>query len=194
MPMISDSRLDPAAFHTFAYGSNMAIGRLRRRTPSARLVGVGLLRGHSLLWHKRGMDGSGKCDARFTGNPADHVWGAVFAIDPAECAALDRAEHLGVGYRLRPVTVQLSHAWMDAWIYEAIQVDPHLLPYHWYKSYVLRGAMELRLPRAYRAGIEAFPSCPDPDPQRAALHRRSLEGWRSGARCPGGHDLLSAGR
>jgi hypothetical protein len=171
MPINPGRSGDPDIFHTFAYGSNMAIDRLRRRTPSARLVGVGVVRGHSLRWHKRGMDGSGKCDACFTANPADQVWGAVFAIAAAERPVLDRAEHLGVGYRLRQVKVQLGDGSMQAWLYEAILVDPRLRPFHWYKSYVLRGAVELRLPRAYRARIEAVPSRADPDPAREALHR-----------------------
>lgn len=47
----------------FAYGSNMLTERLIARTPSARPVGTSLLPGHRLTFHKRGRDGSGKCDA-----------------------------------------------------------------------------------------------------------------------------------
>ena len=47
----------------FAYGSNLHPERLRERVPSAESLGVARLEAHVLRFHKRGRDGSGKCDA-----------------------------------------------------------------------------------------------------------------------------------
>src|SRR5438552_200988 len=60
----------------FAYGSNMAIERLKARVPSAELVCIADLAGHQLKFHKRSKrDQSGKCDAAYTGSPQDKVTG-----------------------------------------------------------------------------------------------------------------------
>ena len=47
----------------FAYGSNMSQRRLQARVPSATFLGIGILLGHALAFHKISKkDGSGKCD------------------------------------------------------------------------------------------------------------------------------------
>ena len=68
----------------FAYGPNLCIERLRARTPSARVALVGTLAGHSLRWHKKSRDGSGKCDAFATESGCDVVWGVVYELTRAE--------------------------------------------------------------------------------------------------------------
>ena len=52
----------------FAYGSNLHPTRLGDRAPSVELVGTAVLEGHALRFHKRGADGSGKCNALATGS------------------------------------------------------------------------------------------------------------------------------
>lgn len=64
-------------FLYFAYGSNMLFRRLKARTPSARLVGVGHVLGYRLVFDKVSKDGSGKCDIERTGVNADMVYGAL---------------------------------------------------------------------------------------------------------------------
>ena len=113
-------------FDVYSYGSNMAIDRLRSRAPSARLLGAGWLQAHSLRWHKRGRDGSGKCDALFTGKPEDILWGAVFRIKACDRLSLDQAEHLGIGYQIRIVEVNLAEGPRKALMYAAIQIQPKL--------------------------------------------------------------------
>ena len=84
--------------HIFSYGSNLLLARLTARVPSARFIARGELTGHTLRWHKAGRDGSGKCDAFFTGDPADRLWGGVFEIASADKHLLDAIEGLGSGY------------------------------------------------------------------------------------------------
>ena len=145
-----------ASYRYFAYGSNLSTARLRERAPSARPLGVGRLPRHALRWHKRGRDGSGKCDAAFTGCPADEVWGVLFTIDCAEKPRLDAAEGLGIGYVEKVVQVLTTTGRMDARTYQAKpdQVDAALRPFEWYWRHVLHGAREHGLPAAYVAAIE----------------------------------------
>jgi hypothetical protein len=76
----------------FAYGSNMCTQRLRGVAPSAKPVAVARLAAHELRFDKRSTDGSGKCDAFATNNPANSVLGVVFEIDPEDRVRLERHE------------------------------------------------------------------------------------------------------
>jgi len=59
-----------------AYGSILHPLRLGERISSAQLCGVTTLRGYRLAWHKRGADGSGKCDLVRTNREQDRAHGA----------------------------------------------------------------------------------------------------------------------
>ncbi len=66
---------------TFGYGSNMCLGRMRCRVPSACPVVVAELGGYELVFRKRSDDRSAKGYAKWTGKPADRVLGVVFEVD-----------------------------------------------------------------------------------------------------------------
>ena len=152
----------------FAYGSNMAVERLRARVPSARLVGTATLAGHALRFDKPGsMDGTAKCDAACTGNAADKVLGALYSIDAGELALLDGFEGIGHGYERKIVAVVSgSNETIRAEIYVAMHIGADLRPLDWYKEHVLRGARALQLPLAYIATIEATAADIDADAER----------------------------
>jgi gamma-glutamylcyclotransferase (GGCT)/AIG2-like uncharacterized protein YtfP len=149
-------------YRYFAYGSNMSTERLRGRTPSARPLGRASLAGHILRWHKLGRDGTGKCDAAYTGKRSDTVWGVLFEIDRAEKAALDRVEGLGIGYDEAEVQVVLAGACCSARTYRAKpgRTDAALKPRQWYKDHVLRGAREHELPVWYIEHLEGLAAIP----------------------------------
>lgn len=152
----------------FAYGSNMSRPRLEARVPSARFVTTARLDGHRLTFHKVGADGSGKCDAYATGDPAHCVLGVVFDIAAAEKRALDRIEGLGVGYVEKVVRLlDADGANIEAFLYSAIHIDATLQPFGWYKAHVLAGARTHGLPADYVRWIESVPACDDPDLERA---------------------------
>lgn len=159
----------------FAYGSNMLSLRLAERIPSAEPVGTAVLGAHVLRFHKSGRDGSAKCDIHYTGMDSDCVHGVVFEIAPRHESALDDAEDVGRGYGRKRVTVNTAGHQVRAFTYYALQIDPALQPFHWYKDLVLAGAKEHGLPRAYIDRIQCVPSCPDSDWQRQEIHELILK-------------------
>lgn len=154
----------------FAYGSNMAIERLRARVSSVELVAVASLDGHVLRFHKPSKkDGSGKCDAAYTGNLQDSVLGALYLIQTNQLPELDRFEGRGYGYERKTVSVRsLSGSSHSAETYVGTNFDSSLRPLDWYKEHVLRGARAIGLPSSYIASIEAVVADIDGDEQRRA--------------------------
>lgn len=156
----------------FAYGSNMAFERLRARVPGADPVSAGLLRGHSLRFHKSGRDGSAKCDAFATDAGEDWLYGLLWRIERGSRDRLDRAEGLGMGYEIRDVEIELTSGQVfEAFTYCATLIDPRLHPFDWYLEHVIRGARQANLPPGYIEALLRQPCIPDPDTERAALER-----------------------
>jgi len=162
----------------FAYGSNLHPRRLAARVASAVALGSAALEGHLLRFHKRGRDGSGKCDAAWTGRSGDVVLGALYRLDAPDVVTLGRIEGVGHGYDACDVRVRVGTAEIDAFTYraEAAHVDPTLVPWDWYKALVLAGARHHRFGDAYVGAIEAVASRADPDVGRAAEHAALLAG------------------
>lgn len=162
----------------FAYGSNLCIERLRARTPSAMVLDTAMLDGHTLRWHKKSRDGSGKCNAFATGSLEDHVWGVVYELTPRDKAALDVFEGLGEDYFEKLVRVRAaSGAAIEAVAYVAnpLLLDETVRPYRWYKGYVVTGARQHGFPDAYRAALEAIEEHDDEDAERHAREWQVLE-------------------
>lgn len=136
----------------FAYGSNLSQARLRARAASARRIGTYYLPEHDLRFHKRGTDGSGKCDAYYTGSEADRVYGSLFTLTLADKSALDAVEGLGAGYNEKTVTIHADSAQSEqAVTYVATDIRENLQPYSWYWHHVSVGAHEAALPDGYIA-------------------------------------------
>ena len=125
--------------------------RAKDRAPTATVVAVGRLSGHALRFHKRGRDGSGKCDAFETGDASHHVWGVVYDITARDERRLDRVEGLGVGYdkRVVDVTAGTERLRCVTYLARASHIEPRLLPLTWYVDWVVDGAVEHELPAAY---------------------------------------------
>lgn len=162
----------------FAYGSNMSTARLRERMPSCQPLGTATLPGHSLRFHKRSIDGSGKCNAFRRGN--DHyVVGVLFRFDPAEHDKLDEAEGVGRGYEHAMVTVineEGRRRKVLTYVATPSHIDDRLQPYGWYKEFVLSGAEEHGLPTEYVAEhIRAVEGIEDPNKKRDEKQRAILK-------------------
>jgi len=156
----------------FAYGSNMSISRLRKRVPSAAVIGTFNLASHDLRFHKVSKDGSGKCDAFQTNNETDYIVGVLFEIDEKEKRALDRAEGLGYGYDEKLVTVENGEGFShEAVTYYATKTNENLKPYSWYLNHVVVGAMEADISSDYLEKIRGIETINDPDQAREAKER-----------------------
>jgi len=151
----------------FAYGSNMSSKRMKARVPFAGVIGVGVLRGHRLVFHKVSHDGSGKCDV--IESDSDDVMGVLYEINEVEKLALDSVEGLDHGYKEKAIKVELtSGEVMSAVTYFATNTDPLLRPYTWYLRHVLEGARKANFPSEYTSMIEAMSAIEDPDKLREA--------------------------
>ncbi|TNF35418.1 MAG: gamma-glutamylcyclotransferase, partial [Gammaproteobacteria bacterium] len=84
--------------------------RLGERVPSCEPLSLASIAGYQLRFHKRGQDGSAKCNLFYTGNSQDRVYGVVFRMLSRERKRLDEAEGLGKGYNIHQVTVQAAAA------------------------------------------------------------------------------------
>ena len=146
--------------------------------PGCVPIGTAHIVGRTLRFHKRGADGSGKCDAHFTGKPEDDVVGVLYRIPQSEKPTLDRFEGLGKGYFSELVSVvcdrRLLHN-VATYVADVAAIDKGLRPYQWYKDFVVLGAQEHGLPGTY---VEKFISSTvalgDPDPARAKLRSSEL--------------------
>jgi len=161
-------------FLYFAYGSNMLTRRLRKRTPSAVVIGTGFVGGHRLTFDKVSTDGSGKCNIESTNDPADRVYGVLFSIEMSEAQNLDEAEGLGSGYQKSGVHVVSPTGARMAVTYIADNTNPLLLPYDWYKDFVVRGAIEHKLPAPYVRRLQTTDSQRDLNEKRRARNEAVL--------------------
>lgn len=161
-----------------AYGSNLHPVRLRERVPSCELLGPVPLAGYRLVFHKTGMDGSGKCDLSETGSPGDLAWGVLYRIDDRDKPALDAAE--GPGYACCRLPVMFEGKRIEAMTYLARseRQDPAMVPYNWYRELVLLGARLHDFPDDYIAYIQQVPVSDDVDPQRDRRHRELIAAMR----------------
>ena len=151
----------------FAYGSNMSYARIRARVPHVEKIGAYRLVEHTLRFHMPSKDGSGKCDAFFTGNEEDFVLGVVYDIDEQSKAILDDIEGLGTSYLEKEVQlISLSGEPLTARTYYANQINKRLKPYFWYRYHVLTGARESAMPEEYIQHLEQLACMMDPDRQR----------------------------
>ncbi len=142
----------------------MSTPRLTARVPSARAVCSARLENHRLIFHKKGRDGSAKCDVEESAGGESCVYGVVYRILAVEKALLDAHEGLGRGYAEKSVTLSSRTVnSFSAVTYFATHIDASLKPYHWYKEHVFRGAREHDLPPEYVQAIQAVDSIPDPD-------------------------------
>lgn len=155
----------------FAYGSNMLRERLchPRRVPGAKRLQSGYVVGRALAFHKRSIDGSGKCDIPRSANPAERVYGVVYLVPDEQIPPLDAAEDIGSGYLRKPIEIFSETAppiTAEAYIAQQSFIDPGRSPYDWYKNLVLLGARQNGFPKAILEFIERVPAIPDPKPNR----------------------------
>ena len=145
----------------FAYGSNLHPVRLRERVPSAALVGIARQSQYELRFHKKGADGSGKCN--MCESLSAYVYGAIYELDSDHKKYLDRAEGKGKGYIDKDIIVVHGKDEYACFTYLAQPnyILANLAPYSWYKALVTIGASYLGFPAEYLSNIESVVTVED---------------------------------
>lgn len=157
--------------HYAAYGSNLHPLRLRERIESAQFITRDFLPDWELGFHKRSKDGSGKCNI-VPGHAGVHV--AVFDISIEDKIALDEIEGVGAGYlHLDLVLPDIGSC--ATYVAAGTHIDNTLSPYDWYRELVILGALAHGFPDDYIRAISATRCCEDPDAERRARNRRTIE-------------------
>lgn len=151
-------------YYNFAYGSNMAVARLRARLPDVERVTVARLDDWRLTFRMLGHDGSSKCDIE----PAqgERVFGVVYALTQQEKHILDAIE--GERYDCVDIVVSTQDGRrFNAFAYVANTHDDNLKPYPWYLNHVIQGAQEADVPEVYLSMIKNTMVQEDSDVARA---------------------------
>lgn len=163
----------------FAYGSNMNLNSLSQRVPSAVKALNALLPGYKLMCNKVSKDGSAKANILKSDLPGEIVWGVLFNIDAKEKPLLDKAEGLGLGYNEDKLTFydefNNPHP-AQVYIADSKATDNSLLPYDWYKDFIVTGAIQNHLPEEYITLLQSIPCIPDPDEKRRIKNCSILSG------------------
>lgn len=147
-----------------AYGSNLHPLRIGMRVESARLLGTAFVDGWSLKFHKRGKDGSGKCNIVAGG---EGIHAAIYHLSDGHRRVLDRIEGLGYGYETGTIDVPGFGA-CHVYVGDPAYLDDSLAPFDWYKALVLLGAHYHGFPAGYVAAVSAVSAEADPDAVRRA--------------------------
>ena len=147
----------------FAYGSNMNWQQMKERCPSARFIGIGVLRNHKLGFTRKSVHrGCGVADAVLTEGHA--LWGAMYKISTPDIEKLDRSEGYAPGrnknsYTRRECQVLLSGDEQQpvlAFTYFAERQPGPPLPSTEYRNLILSGAQHWRLPNEYIRKLKAI--------------------------------------
>jgi gamma-glutamylcyclotransferase len=111
--------------------------------------------------------------------PGEIVWGVLFNIDSKEKRLLDKAEGLGIGYNEDRLTFidenNNTHA-AQVYIGDSKSLNNDLLPYDWYKEFIVTGAMQNNLPRHYISQLQSISCTTDPDETRRVKNYAILSG------------------
>jgi hypothetical protein len=120
---------------------------------------------HRLSFNKPGGDGSGKCGIERV-DSEQYVLGVLYEMDQAEKSALDHIEGVGHGYVDQTVRVNMENSTVSAFTYYPSRLDCAVLPFDWYKAFVLHGARQNNFPDEYISLIESVECQVDQDIDR----------------------------
>jgi hypothetical protein len=120
---------------------------------------------HRLSFNKPGGDGSGKCGIERV-DSEQYVLGVLYEMDVEEKPALDHIEGVGHGYVDQTVRVSIENSMVNAFTYYPSRLDCVVLPFDWYKAFVLHGALQNNFPDHYIELIESVECQVDHDMDR----------------------------
>jgi gamma-glutamylcyclotransferase len=136
----------------FAYGSNLDVDQMLMRCPTARPLVRARLRDHRLEFtHLSRRWGGGAAD--ILPHPGESVWGALYVLDPADLAKLDRFEG---GYERLEVRVEDGDGGVRSAVTYTVRSKASFAPTAEYVSKLLRWGEHWELPDAYLARLHTL--------------------------------------
>jgi gamma-glutamylcyclotransferase len=143
----------------FAYGSNLDVDQMRMRCPTARPLVRAQLRDHRLEFtHLSSRWGGGAAD--ILPHPGESVWGALYAVEPADLPKLDRFEG---GYERLEVRVEDGDGEVRSAVTYTVRSKAFFNPTEEYLSKLLRWGENWELPDAYLARLRTLQRVPPAD-------------------------------
>jgi len=138
----------------FAYGSNLVVERMRERGAPFKAARPALLRGHRLVFDKRGFDGSAR--ANVAPAPGGLVYGVLYELEEDGLEALRGYES---GYDLVAVEVEVPDGDEAARVSAKVFVArpdrrTKAPPTRSYLALILLGLQQHGLPTAARVEVE----------------------------------------
>lgn len=153
----------------FAYGSNLNLSRMEKRTGTCPEGRVARLPGYRLAFNKRAAAGDGKVYANVIPQQGSEVWGMAYRCQPEMLNQLDRYEGVAGGHYRRE-TVQVVAE--DGTLIQAVTyvagsqyLGPEGSPPDWYLEHILQGARYHQIPEEYIQTILQLATVGEP-PQR----------------------------
>lgn len=161
---LSRQRKRPAPYprvvpiHYFAYGSNMAPGKLVGYSSSCRYVGAARLANHRLAFTRRSIrTGTGVADIMEA--PGMTVWGALYEFHEPDLDRIDVKEgrHIGAYDRTQVRVSTQDDRSFEAITYAVVDKAPHeIKPSREYLDGLIHGATECLLPEPYLRFLESL--------------------------------------
>ncbi|XP_066908588.1 gamma-glutamylcyclotransferase isoform X2 [Halyomorpha halys] len=154
-----------STFKYFAYGSNLLEKRIRINNPTAKRIGIALLKNYRLdfnYWSNRW----GGNAATIVPDDSSFVWGAVWEIDNSNSTDLDRQEGTFNGvYKAIEVHVENREGMLfkcrSYQLCNLPQYSPSLpvtrYPSKVYLNTILEGAIESKLPEEWVQFLKSIP-------------------------------------
>jgi hypothetical protein len=140
----------------FAYGSNMALDRLKARCPSARKVSIGRLDNHAIAFNLLGTKGEGKGGgiANVVPSITKKVFGVLYSINSDELKRLNQLE-ASMRYSVEKREIDAASMGVaEAIVYVANGGDAPIRPTDEYRKFIMIGASENQLPAEYVKELE----------------------------------------
>jgi len=138
----------------FSFASNMDSTQMKGRCPSAKKIGIGVLKDHEIVFNRQGTYRAGGVGS-VQQHPSQRVYGIIWKLNPSEFSELDKAEDLSAYRRCKEVIQTMDGEGFECHIYKAIPQGTYE-PDQEYLSLIIEAANNESLPKDYIAYLESF--------------------------------------
>lgn len=140
----------------FAYGSNMDRERIRKRCPSATILGLGILEEYKLVFNTVGnkAEGKGGGIANIIPSPGHVVYGVLYRIPKKELERLNNIE-IEMNYEVKVLKIRMHNfETIRAVIYVGNNsMESKYSPTKEYKNFIVKGMRENQFPVDYQRQV-----------------------------------------